>query len=77
VYQILWRDREGGSLACGNYPSVADAVKSAEHTQEMCSEFLPVFDIVFAANGRIVPDWFRQMELEKASDGGESDAAHD
>jgi hypothetical protein len=65
MYRILWHDREGENVSIVAYPTIAEAVRVAGEVREAyCACCRPGYDVVFAANSRIVPDWFRQMNLE-------------
>lgn len=68
MYRILWYDREGNNLSCGSYTSISEAVRVAgEVRQAYCGCCVPGYDVVFAANRRIVPDWLRQMQIERVN----------
>lgn len=68
MYRILWHDREADQLSESAYPTIADAVRTAQEVRaHYCECCRPGYDVVFAANERIVPNWFRQMELERVN----------
>jgi len=65
VYRILWHDRESDNLSPVPYSTIREAVRVATEIREAyCQHCAPGYDVVFAEIGRIVPDWFRQMQLE-------------
>lgn len=68
MYRILWHDCGTENLSLRSYPTVCEAIEAAARIQSAHQQRDPAwYDIVFAENGRIVPDWFRQMEIELGS----------
>lgn len=68
VYRILWHDAEGDNLSVAAYLTIRDATRTAQEVRA-CYQgcWPPGYDVVFAENGRIVPDWLRQGRTENVN----------
>ena len=56
LYRILWHPEE--TVTEGSFPTVHAAEKFAR-------ESLRPFDVVWAGSKTVLPDWYRQMMIER------------